>query len=313
MSEKILRCPTDMQVGTIHKTTYHGDIRILSYGGCEDVYVEFLNSGYKSKVRSNALRTGMVRDKSQNIVHQITIAKDMEEGTVHSTKSNGDILIVHYKNSQEVAVKFIDTGYETLTTATIIRGGHISDKLRPSFCGVGFLGEGQYNKTNSKRALDKWKGMMVRCYNLKSLVRAPTYKGCSVCEEWHNFQNFAAWFKDNFKEGMHLDKDILTEGNKIYSPSTCKFVTPQENIENAQAKYYYLRDPFGVLKEIYNMEDYCRDSDYSATCMRKVYNGVLYSYKGWTPITKKYYYENQPTLENKGVINEQRFPKLINK
>ena len=50
---------------------------------------------------------------------------------------------------------------------------------------------------------------------------------CTVDERWHNFQNFAEWYYDNYIEGYHLDKDILFKGNKIYSPETCCFV-PQE-------------------------------------------------------------------------------------
>ena len=51
---------------------------------------------------------------------------------------------------------------------------------------------------------------------------------CSVYEGWHNFQNFAKWYEDNYyeieEEQMHLDKDILVKGNKVYSPDTCVFV-----------------------------------------------------------------------------------------
>ena len=60
-------------------------------------------------------------------------------------------------------------------------------------------------------------------------MRHPTYKDVTVCEEWHNFQNFAKWFEDNYVEGFELDKDILVKGNKIYSPETCCFVPKEIN------------------------------------------------------------------------------------
>lgn len=74
-----------------------------------------------------------------------------------------------------------------------------------------------------------WQGMLQRCYDVKLHKRYPTYIGCSVCEEWLYFQNFAEWFEENYKEGLQLDKDLRVRGNKIYSPETCCFVTNKVN------------------------------------------------------------------------------------
>jgi hypothetical protein len=60
------------------------------------------------------------------------------------------------------------------------------------------------------------------------------YKDCEVCSEWHNFQVFADWYENNYYdigEGrMHIDKDILGKGSKIYSPDTCIFVPQRINM-----------------------------------------------------------------------------------
>ena len=75
--------------------------------------------------------------------------------------------------------------------------------------------------------------MLARCYDPKYTQKHPTYKQCEVCEEWHNFQNFAQWFENNYyeidKQVMNLDKDILIKENKIYSPETCVFVPQNIN------------------------------------------------------------------------------------
>lgn len=67
--------------------------------------------------------------------------------------------------------------------------------------------------------------MIKRCYNQKCLLKDNTYRGCSVCDEWLNFQNFGEWYDENYyevpNEVMDLDKDILHKGNKIYSPDNC--------------------------------------------------------------------------------------------
>lgn len=69
-----------------------------------------------------------------------------------------------------------------------------------------------------------WKDMIRRCYSSKYHERQPTYIGCEVCDEWKDFDVFFSWFEGNYKEGFALDKDILVQGNKVYSPTTCVFV-----------------------------------------------------------------------------------------
>lgn len=70
----------------------------------------------------------------------------------------------------------------------------------------------------------KWSSMIKRCYSDKALAKFPKYKGCTVCDEWLVFSNFKLWMESKEWKGLSLDKDILVQGNKIYSPSTCVFV-----------------------------------------------------------------------------------------
>lgn len=78
-----------------------------------------------------------------------------------------------------------------------------------------------------------WHSMLARCYDMKYHEKRPSYINCEICKEWHNFQNFAEWFYDNYYEiegeTMSLDKDILFKRNKIYSPKTCVFVPKKIN------------------------------------------------------------------------------------
>lgn len=69
-----------------------------------------------------------------------------------------------------------------------------------------------------------WRNMMARCYSATYQKRWSTYIGCSVCDEWLLFSNFKKFYDLNYRENFHLDKDLLVDGNKIYSPSTCIFV-----------------------------------------------------------------------------------------
>lgn len=74
-----------------------------------------------------------------------------------------------------------------------------------------------------------WASMLNRCYSAKFQERYPTYAGCTVSEDWHVFSNFRAWMKKQDWEGFHLDKDLLFQGNKIYSADTCVFVSRVAN------------------------------------------------------------------------------------
>lgn len=74
-----------------------------------------------------------------------------------------------------------------------------------------------------------WKHMLQRCYSAKTQEKQPTYKGCSVCEEWLTFSNFKTWMEGQDWMGKELDKDLLFPGNKIYSPDTCVFLDRRIN------------------------------------------------------------------------------------
>lgn len=74
-----------------------------------------------------------------------------------------------------------------------------------------------------------WTSMLARCYSPKYQEKQPTYKGCSVSDDWLTFSNFKSWMETQDWEGKQLDKDLLFEGSKIYSAETCVFVTQTVN------------------------------------------------------------------------------------
>ena len=116
--------------------------------------------------------------------------------------------------------------------------GQISCPYEPSVFNKGYFGEGKYSSRDENgcktKCYNTWVSMLRRCYDPKLQEREPTYRGCTVCEEWYNFQTFSQWFENNYyeipNESMSLDKDILFKGNKIYSPNTCVFVPQNINV-----------------------------------------------------------------------------------
>lgn len=95
---------------------------------------------------------------------------------------------------------------------------------------VGYVGGKQKRKLVWKCSYYRaWVDMLGRCYSAKYQECRPTYAGCSVSDEWLTFSNFKDWMEKQKWEGMQLDKDLLFEGNKIYRPETCVFVTQMVN------------------------------------------------------------------------------------
>ena len=111
----------------------------------------------------------------------------------------------------------------------------INKKIRKPLCGMG-VNDSDYvtQKTVNGKSVNcpfyrTWHNMMKRCYYEKYQEIQPTYKGCSVCEEWLTFSNFKEWMEEQDWEDKQLDKDLLVKGNKIYSPETCIFISKNLN------------------------------------------------------------------------------------
>jgi hypothetical protein len=92
----------------------------------------------------------------------------------------------------------------------------------------------------------RWAHMLARCYSKEFQKTKSTYIGCAVCDEWLLFSNFKRWMENQDWRGKELDKDILFEGNKVYSPETCAFVHKKVNMLTVSAGAIRGEYPLGV-------------------------------------------------------------------
>ena len=103
---------------------------------------------------------------------------------------------------------------------------------KKSFYGIGYNSKGRHktsvNGTHTS-AYRAWRNRLMRCYCPKYHARQPTYAGCTIADEWRNYQDFGNWFEGHeySHHGYQLDKDLLLPNNKVYAPDLCVFV-PQE-------------------------------------------------------------------------------------
>lgn len=154
-------------------------------------------------------------------------------GEVNINNFGSKMVILQYRLYKDIDIYFPEYKYTKMGASyKEFKNGRVACPYEPRTFGIGYLGEGKYKTKNKKSKKTKyyitWESMLERCYNKSTQEKRPTYKGCTVCVEWLNFQNFAKWYEENYYEIpgeiMCLDKDILHKGNKIYSPDTCVFV-----------------------------------------------------------------------------------------
>lgn len=174
---------------------------------------------------------------------------------VGETKSNnfGSIMeIIAYRGYTDIDIYFPEYNWTYKHAAyNAFKNGRVKCPYEPRLYGIAYLGEGVYKSHENRIQTDAyscWCRMLYRCY----ISDRQSYKGCYVCNEWLNFQNFAEWYVNNYytinNETMCLDKDILYKGNKVYSPDTCIFVPNKINMLFVKCNGLRGEYPIGVYK-----------------------------------------------------------------
>lgn len=158
-------------------------------------------------------------------------------GQINQNRFGTTLKIINYVSCHKVLIEFQDDfRYKTWITYGQFLNGEIKNPFDKSVFGAGYIGVGDcICKTNNVYCKEyiAWSEMLRRCYAPNADKKWPTYANCTVCDEWHNFQNFSQWYSEHWYETaenkLYVDKDILYKGNKIYSPKTCLLVPARIN------------------------------------------------------------------------------------
>ena len=179
-------------------------------------------------------------------------------GEVGVNNDGEKMVIIWYGNYADIDVQFVKDGTVVEhRTYNDFKKGEIKNPFFPSIYGVGYIGIGKFRSINENgkrtKCYNTWVTMHERCYDTKYQDKNPTYKGCTVCQEWHNFQVFAEWYYEHYyefgsNERMELDKDILNKRNKVYSPNDCIFVPHSINVLFTKSNKIRGEYPIGVTK-----------------------------------------------------------------
>ena len=185
------------------------------------------------------------------------MTKQEKIGKTNLMNCGMEATIINIKDNGKIDIKFKDGTIITDKYFYDFIHGRIKNPNCKTVCGVGCIGQGKYKTTQNGKQTQAgvaWYEMMKRCYGNQKEIKHPTYKDCTVCEEWHNFQNFAKWYYNNRWDNKLVlipDKDILAHNygiSKIYSPDTCLLV--DNRINNLFTKCDKSRGdlPIGVKK-----------------------------------------------------------------
>jgi hypothetical protein len=179
-------------------------------------------------------------------------------GDKFRTNKCGDLTIISYNGSIDVDVRFDDTGYITNTTVAFIKSGAVRDKLCSNIYGVGYFGVGIYNRKDYVECYDAWFRMMERAYSVNYSNKHPSYISVTVCDDWHDYQNFAKWFYSQyFEKSYQLDKDIIVRNNHCYCPEMCSLIPQKINKLIVNRQYDRGNCPIGV---------FVKNGRYTASC-----------------------------------------------
>lgn len=80
---------------------------------------------------------------------------------------------------------------------------------------------------------EDWRQIILRCHSKKFKEKHPNYRDCTVCDDWKYFSNFIKWVDlqpNRDWQNCEIDKDLLIEGNKHYSPDICVYIPTSLNL-----------------------------------------------------------------------------------
>lgn len=160
------------------------------------------------------------------------IGRPLQPGMTFTMRGGDIVEVVSYENANSVLVEFKEYEiYRATVSKKEILTGTLRNAYKPTIFDRGYIGVGEYYGAESAFEYATWWGIFRRCYEERSLVKAPLYRGCYVDESWYNFQTFAHWLRTRKQAGMgwQIDKDLLIYGNKEYSESTCCLLPPEIN------------------------------------------------------------------------------------
>lgn len=158
-----------------------------------------------------------------------------------------------------------------------------------------------------------WHHIMERAYCPKHANKNPSYLHCDVDSTWHVFSVFREWFLAHYVDGYHLDKDVLVQGNKVYSSESCVFIPPRINTLLTDRSRDRGEYPLGVSKESRRNKYKATISIFGKNKHLGFYNTPEEAHVAWKEAKKKYVSECANESFARGEISERVRDALLNR
>jgi len=159
---------------------------------------------------------------------------DLHNGMIFTTKKGFKWRVLDCSVSRKVVVESLEwKPYKTTARKESIQSGVVFYPYGKMSDGC-YAGEGRWLSSPKNPHFQVWCGLRTRTLDDDFKQEHKSYIDCSLCEEWMCMQNFCDWAestkpKDNSIR-WELDKDLLIEGNRLYSPETCCWLPKEINL-----------------------------------------------------------------------------------
>lgn len=153
-------------------------------------------------------------------------------GTHHHVH-DGELIITRYVDYDRREVRFTNFPFTTITGTRQIKAKTVKNKMKPSVCGVGYIGdESILISPPLEREKVLWNNRIRLCYHPSGKY----YGRVTVDPQWHSRANFIAWLRSqpNYQEwldgGLDLDRNLkATTPNPSYTPENCCLIDSSLN------------------------------------------------------------------------------------
>lgn len=212
----------DTMIGLEFETRNNGKCFIIDYKSSKDVTVMFYD-GYVVNVQMGGLRRGTVGKGDTYDWCKV--------GTVFQTNFHGECEVVRVGTTSDIDVRFEDG------TIVNVRGGNLKKGVvkNPNSPKIFGVASNDLESCTNTKIYQIWHSMIRRCYSKVYHKSRPAYDDVEVQSSWLKFSNFkrdveSLPFSDYCeKYGYELDKDILSDGSRMYKMETISFVPKEIN------------------------------------------------------------------------------------